>query len=115
MKRKASLILVFLGLVFTSNIVAQDLTRAAEMADKLRLQLLAVQTKEEELRVRLLQLEEDLKPENITLHSITNRGCSGWHSRWLWHRKIGRVPGLLVGQNGKSAREREEGAVYPAR
>lgn len=60
-----SLILFLLTLVFASSIVAQESTSAAETASKLRLQLIEVQTKEEELRIRLQQLDEDLKPENI--------------------------------------------------
>jgi LPXTG-motif cell wall-anchored protein len=55
--------LLFLALSFTATVVAQD--SAAETASKLRQQLLEVQTKEAELRTRLQQLEEALKPENI--------------------------------------------------
>jgi len=65
MKLTTSLILFFLALLFTSVIVAQDSTSAADTAAKLRLQLIEVQTKEAELRARLQQLDEDLKPENI--------------------------------------------------
>ena len=63
MKLTTSSILLFLALLFTSSIVAQD--SAADTAAKLRLQLIEVQTKEGELRTRLQQLDEDLKPENI--------------------------------------------------
>ena len=62
---KLSLILFFLALLFTSVVVAQDSTSASDTAAKLRLQLIEVQTKEGELRTRLPQLDEDLKPENI--------------------------------------------------
>jgi transcriptional antiterminator Rof (Rho-off) len=55
--------LVFLGLTFTSSVVAQE--SAAETASKLRQQQVEVQTKEAELRIRLQQIEEALKPENI--------------------------------------------------
>jgi hypothetical protein len=65
MKLKTILITALFMLMFTSEIMAQDTRRAAETADTLRLQLLGVQAKEEELSVRLLQLEEDLKPGNI--------------------------------------------------
>ncbi|HYR77967.1 MAG TPA: hypothetical protein VEM96_19275 [Pyrinomonadaceae bacterium] len=65
MKLTTSLILFFLALLFTSVIVAQDSTSAADTAAKLRLQLIEVQTKEAELRARLQQLDEDLKRENI--------------------------------------------------
>jgi LPXTG-motif cell wall-anchored protein len=57
------LTLLFIALAFTSSVVAQE--SAAETASKLRQQLIEVQTKETELRTRLQQLEEALKPENI--------------------------------------------------
>ena len=65
MKLTTSLILFFLALLFTSVIVAQDGSSAADTAAKLRLQLIDVQTKEAELQARLQQLDEDLKPGNI--------------------------------------------------
>lgn len=65
MKLTTSLILFFLALLFTSSILAQDSTSAADTAAKLRLQLIEVQMKQGELRTRLQQLDEDLKPENI--------------------------------------------------
>jgi hypothetical protein len=65
MKLTTSLILFFLALLFTSSIVAQDSNSAADTAAKLRLQFIDVQTMEGELRTRLQQLDEDLKPENI--------------------------------------------------
>ncbi len=65
MKLTTSLILFFLALLFTSVILAQDGTSAADTAAKLRLQLIEVQTKEAELQARLQQLDEDLKPGNI--------------------------------------------------
>lgn len=65
MKLTTSLISFFLVLLFTSIVVAQDSTSAADTAAKLRLQLIEVQTKEGELRTRLQQLDEDLKPGNI--------------------------------------------------
>src|SRR6266446_6241875 len=65
MKLTTNLILFFLALLFTSVIVAQDSNSAADTAAKLRLQLIEVQTKEGELRARLQQLDEDLRPGNI--------------------------------------------------
>jgi hypothetical protein len=66
MKLKSSLVLLFLVLTFAANGYAQDPpASAAESAEKLRAQLLEVQAKEEDLRVRAQQLEESLKPENI--------------------------------------------------
>jgi hypothetical protein len=44
---------------------AQEPASAAESVEKLRLQLIEVQAKEESLRARAQQLDEALKPENI--------------------------------------------------
>lgn len=63
MKIKPGLASLLLLLAFTTNAYAQE--SAAESAEKLRAELLEVQTKEESFRVRLQQLEESLKPENI--------------------------------------------------
>lgn len=60
-----SILLAFLILVSSSTAFAQITSDAAEKADNLRLQLLDVQAKEAALQERVLQLEEDLKPENI--------------------------------------------------
>jgi hypothetical protein len=49
--------------LFAVPVIAQ--TTAQERADNLRLQLIEVQAKQEELQTRLQQLDEDLKPENI--------------------------------------------------
>jgi hypothetical protein len=57
-------VLLFLTFISTSG-YAQEPTTAAESADKLRLQLIEVQGKEEALRARAEQLDEALKPENI--------------------------------------------------
>lgn len=65
MKFKAFLILFFIALVLPPNIVAGDVISHEEMATKLRFELVEVQAKEAELQVRLQQLDDDLKPENI--------------------------------------------------
>ncbi|HEU4510659.1 MAG TPA: hypothetical protein VFR78_20685 [Pyrinomonadaceae bacterium] len=54
---------LFLLLAFTTGAYAQE--SAAETVDRLRAQLLDVQAKEHDLRTRLEQLNESLKPENI--------------------------------------------------
>lgn len=59
---KSGLVLL-LVLMFSINVFAQE--TAAETAEKLRAQLLEVKFKEEDLRVRLAQLDEAIKPENI--------------------------------------------------
>lgn len=66
MKPGLSLILLasFVSLS-ASAVVAQSETDAVIRAEKLRLQLIEVQTKESALQVRAQQLDEDLKPENI--------------------------------------------------
>jgi hypothetical protein len=61
MKRKIGLALLGL-LMFSVGVYAQE---AAETLEKLRAQLLEVQTKEDALRTRLEELDESIKPENI--------------------------------------------------
>jgi hypothetical protein len=65
MKSKARLVLFALLFTFIISAQAQQLSTSAESAEKLRAQLLEVQTKEETLRARAQQLDEALKPENI--------------------------------------------------
>src|SRR6185295_7937420 len=65
MRLKSGLVMLFL-LMFSASAYAQDApASAAETADNLKMQLLDVQGHENELRVRLAQLDEDIKPENI--------------------------------------------------
>ena len=64
MKLKSGLLLLFL-LVFSVTGYAQENASAAESVEKLKMQLLEVQGKEEALRARVQQLDESLKPENI--------------------------------------------------
>ena len=63
MKRKIGLLLAFLML--SVGAYAQDGGSAAETVEKLKAQLLEVQSKEDVLRSRLEQLDESIKPENI--------------------------------------------------
>src|SRR5690242_21788595 len=65
MRSKAKLVLFALLFTFIMSAQAQQPSTAAESAEKLRAQLLDVQTKEESLRARAQQLDEALKPENI--------------------------------------------------
>ena len=65
MRQKVGLITFLLLLAFTGAVQAQQATSAAERAEKLRAQLLEVQTKEDALRARAEELDEALKPENI--------------------------------------------------
>lgn len=65
MRLKSGLVMLFL-LVFSASAYAQESTdSAAESVEKLKAQLLDVQAKEDDLRTRLEQLDEALKPENI--------------------------------------------------
>ena len=64
MKLKMCLIL-FLIAVMPTGIVRGNVTSDDELAAILRSELLEVQTREVELHIRLQQLEEDIKPENI--------------------------------------------------
>ena len=52
-------------LVLTNHALAQQGIAAEEKVDKLRLELVDVMSKEALLRNRALQLDEDIKPENI--------------------------------------------------
>jgi len=54
-------LLLMLGL----SVRAQEQNNASVAVDQLRVQLIEVQEKEGALRIRLQQLDEDLKPENI--------------------------------------------------
>ena len=65
MRQKIGLILFFLLLTFSGAVQAQQATSAAESAERLRAQLLDIQTKEDTLRARAEELDEALKPENI--------------------------------------------------
>ena len=58
-------LLMLLALVSSVKVIAQDATDAAQKAENLRLQLVEIQGKEGELQIRLHQLDEALKPENI--------------------------------------------------
>jgi hypothetical protein len=61
-KLQLSLVLILLAFV---SVHGQESTSAAETVDKIKLQLLDVQAREDELKARAEQLEEALKPENI--------------------------------------------------
>lgn len=65
MRQRVGLITFLLLLTFSGAVQAQQTTSAAERAEKLRAQLLEVQTKEDALRARAEELDEALKPENI--------------------------------------------------
>src|ERR1044072_1583855 len=64
MIRKISWALLAL-LMLSIAVSAQESGSTAERVEKLRAQLLEVQTKEDGLRTRLAQLDESIKPENI--------------------------------------------------
>jgi cytochrome c biogenesis protein ResB len=65
MRFKASIVTFILLLACIMTGHAQQPASAAESADQLRLQLIDVQAKEENLKARAQQLDEALKPENI--------------------------------------------------
>ncbi len=65
MQLRTSLVLLFIVLVLTSNVAAQDVTSPVEPGAKLRQQLFEVQGKEAELRIQLELIVEAMKPENI--------------------------------------------------
>lgn len=73
--RKTLIAVLLVALALASSVSAQENGKsqaaeketrtATEIADGLRLQLIEVQSKEETLRIRLEQLDFELKPENI--------------------------------------------------
>ncbi|HEX7773052.1 MAG TPA: hypothetical protein VF435_11570 [Pyrinomonadaceae bacterium] len=65
MKVKSGLVLLLLVFAFGINAYAQETESAAESAERLKLQLLEVQAREADLRARLQELDESIKPENI--------------------------------------------------
>jgi hypothetical protein len=75
MRQRVGLILFFLLLTFSGSVQAQQASSAAEIADRLRAQLLEIQTKEDALRARAEELDEALKPENIE-HSPAGIGST---------------------------------------
>lgn len=64
MKIKTGVMLLLLLLSCTTNL-AQQVKDALENTETLRLQLLEVESKQQQLRIRLQLLDENLKPENI--------------------------------------------------
>jgi hypothetical protein len=64
---KAYLRLVLLGLVVLCPLQsrAQEKPSAAETVENLKLQLIGVKAREDDLKLRVQQLDENLKPENI--------------------------------------------------
>ena len=62
MKFQLCLVVILATLVFAN---AQQPTSAADTVDKIKLDLLDLQAREEGLKARLVELEEALKPENI--------------------------------------------------
>ena len=62
MKFQFALVLILLSFAFVH---AQQPTSAADTVDRIKLELLDLQAKEEELKLRIAELEEALRPENI--------------------------------------------------
>ena len=65
MMQRTLVILGFILIFATKGYTQEQPTSAAESLEKLRAQLLEVQDKEQALRERLQQLDENIKPENI--------------------------------------------------
>ena len=75
MRQRVGLILFLLLLTFSGAVQAQQAPSAAENADRLRAQLLEIQTKQNDLKARAEYLDEALKPENIE-HSLAGIGST---------------------------------------
>ena len=65
MKLRSGLVLVVFVLAFAVSNQAQDSGSAAESVERLRAQLFEMQAREADLRARLQELDESIKPENI--------------------------------------------------
>lgn len=65
MRLKFGLVALLFVFVFALNGYGQERESAAETVEKLRAQLLDVQLHENDLRGRLAELDESIKPENI--------------------------------------------------
>ena len=65
MKSRTLLILISLLLVLTAQVRAQENNDSATIIQDLRWQLNEVQNKEADLKIRLQELEQELKPESI--------------------------------------------------
>lgn len=65
MRLRNALNVLFLVFAIATGVAAQSGETTAETVARLRLQLIDIQTKDEQLRARLQQLEEELRPENI--------------------------------------------------
>jgi len=65
MKFKACLVLFLIALALPLSAQAGEVKGHEEMATNLRLQLFEIEAKEAELQVRLQQLDDEIKPENI--------------------------------------------------
>ena len=65
MKVKSGLVLLSLVFAFAVNAFAQERESAAESVDRMKLQLLEMQAVEADLRARLEELDEAIKPDNI--------------------------------------------------
>jgi hypothetical protein len=97
MRLKSGLVMLFL-LAFSASAYAQDTTAsAAESAEKLKLQLLDVQAHESDLRARLAELDEAIKPENI------ERSLAGVGSTRPEEMREARRRQLTVERNGVQA------------
>jgi hypothetical protein len=62
MKLQFALVLILLSFVF---VYGQEAESAAETVDRIKFNLLDLQAREEQLKSRLIELEEALRPENI--------------------------------------------------
>ena len=65
MRLRNFLNVLFLVFAVATCVAAQSGETTAETVARLRLQLIDIQTKDEQLRLQLQQLEEELKPESI--------------------------------------------------
>lgn len=68
MRKSILFLLVLILCGYSLEAVAQDSSNAFEQAQKLRSELSQLHDREAEIKIRLTELEYDLKPENIERH-----------------------------------------------
>ena len=114
--RIAFILLTTLVLVYAGHVSAQETSDAAQTLENLRAQLSQVQDREAELKIRLEQLDFDLKPENIERYFNAVGSTRPEELRESRRRQLQTEKDRLVAQLEQlaSSRTRLEGAITNA-
>jgi hypothetical protein len=114
--RTAFILLTAFMLVSVTPVAAQDTSDAAQALENLRGQLSEVQDKEADLKIRLEQLDFDLKPENIQRYFNAVGSTRPEELRESRRRQLQTEKDRLVAQLGQleSSRTRLEASISSA-